>query len=58
MADLKLEQNFQGAPVMAEAAPAMADKRAATLRAERRIVEAVSKVYEQWGFEPLDTGAF
>ena len=35
-----------------------ADKRAATLRAERRIVEAVSRVYEQWGFEPLDTGAF
>jgi len=35
-----------------------ADKRAATLRAERRIVEAVSKVYEQWGFEPLETGAF
>jgi len=35
-----------------------ADKRAATLRAERRIVEAVSKVYELWGFEPLDTGAF
>ncbi|MBK8958232.1 MAG: HAMP domain-containing histidine kinase [Proteobacteria bacterium] len=30
MADLKLEQNFQGAPVMAEAAPAMPDKRAAT----------------------------
>ena len=35
-----------------------ADKRAATLRAERRIVEAVSDVYEAWGFEPLDTGAF
>jgi histidyl-tRNA synthetase len=35
-----------------------ADKRAATLRAERRIVEQVSKVYESWGFEPLDTGAF
>lgn len=35
-----------------------ADKRAATLRAERRIVEAVSDVYESWGFEPLDTGAF
>jgi len=35
-----------------------ADKRAATLRAERRILEAVSKVYESWGFEPLDTGAF
>ncbi len=35
-----------------------ADKRAPTLRAEREIVEAVSAVYEQWGFEPLDTGAF
>lgn len=34
-----------------------ADKRAQTLRAERRIVEAVSDVYEAWGFEPLDTGA-
>ena len=35
-----------------------ADKRAATIRAERAILEAVSKVYESWGFEPLDTGAF
>ncbi|MGE5565723.1 MAG: histidine--tRNA ligase [Parcubacteria group bacterium] len=35
-----------------------ADKRASTLRAERRILDAVSKVYESWGFEPLDTGAF
>src|ERR1700761_5058343 len=34
------------------------DKRAATLRAERAIVEAVSKVYERFGFEALDTGAF
>jgi histidyl-tRNA synthetase len=34
------------------------DKRAATLRAERAIVEAVSRVYERYGFEPLDTGAF
>jgi histidyl-tRNA synthetase len=34
------------------------DKRAATLRAERAIVEAVSRVYEQYGFEALDTGAF
>ncbi|HRD47486.1 MAG TPA: ATP phosphoribosyltransferase regulatory subunit, partial [Caulobacter sp.] len=42
----------------ARAPRGFADKRAATLRAERRIVEAVSKVYEQWGFEPLDTGAF
>ncbi|HEX6860710.1 MAG TPA: histidine--tRNA ligase [Caulobacteraceae bacterium] len=35
-----------------------ADKRSPTIRAERSIVEAVSKVYESWGFEPLDTGAF
>lgn len=42
----------------ARAPRGFADKRAATLRAERRIVEQVSRVYEQWGFEPLDTGAF
>lgn len=35
-----------------------ADKRAAALLAERRLLEAVSAVYERWGFEPLDTGAF
>ncbi len=34
------------------------DKRAADLRAERRIIEAVSTVYERYGFERLDTGAF
>ena len=34
------------------------DKRAADLRAERRIIEAVSAVYERYGFERLDTGAF
>ena len=34
------------------------DKRAADLRAERRIVDAVSAVYERYGFERLDTGAF
>ena len=48
------------APVRPEArAPrGFADKRAHTLRAERRIVEAVSAVYERYGFEALDTGAF
>ena len=35
-----------------------ADKRADTLRAERRLLEAVSAVYERYGFEALDTGAF
>ncbi|MBV9511226.1 MAG: histidine--tRNA ligase [Caulobacteraceae bacterium] len=33
------------------------DKRADDLRAERRIIEAVSAVYERYGFERLDTGA-
>jgi histidyl-tRNA synthetase len=35
-----------------------ADKRARDLRAERRLLEAVTAVYERYGFEPLDTGAF
>ena len=34
------------------------DKRAADLRAERRIIDAVSAVYERYGFERLETGAF
>src|ERR1039458_1064438 len=34
------------------------DKRAEDLRAERRIVDAVSAVYERYGFERLETGAF
>ncbi len=35
-----------------------ADKRARDLAAERRIVAAVSAVYERYGFEALDTPAF
>jgi histidyl-tRNA synthetase len=42
----------------ARAPRGFADKRAADLRAERQILEAVSRVYERYGFEPLDTGAF
>jgi len=34
------------------------DRRARELTAERRILAAVSAVYERWGFEPLETGAF
>src|ERR1700742_4587724 len=34
------------------------DKRAADLRAERRILTAVSAVYERYGFEQLETPAF
>ncbi|WP_235562692.1 ATP phosphoribosyltransferase regulatory subunit, partial [Brevundimonas sp. Root1423] len=35
-----------------------ADRRGADLTAERRLVARVSEVYERWGFEPLETGAF
>ncbi len=35
-----------------------ADRRGRDLIAERRIVAKVSEVYERWGFEPLETGAF
>ncbi|RAK59831.1 histidine--tRNA ligase [Phenylobacterium hankyongense] len=34
------------------------DRRARDLVAERRILAAVSSVYERYGFEPLETGAF
>jgi len=35
-----------------------ADRRGRDLIAERQLVRRVSEVYERWGFEPLDTGAF
>ncbi len=34
------------------------DKSAATLAAERALVDAISAVYERWGFDALDTGPF
>ncbi|HEY2707411.1 MAG TPA: histidine--tRNA ligase [Caulobacteraceae bacterium] len=34
------------------------DRRSDALAAERRILEAVSRVYESYGFEALETGAF
>ena len=34
------------------------DRRADALAAERRILEAVARVYESYGFEALETGAF
>jgi histidyl-tRNA synthetase len=43
---------------LARPARGFLDKRAAALRAERRIVEAVSAVYERYGFERLETPAF
>ncbi len=35
----------------------LTDRRGRDLVAERRIVSAVSSIYERWGFEPLDTSA-
>ena len=35
-----------------------ADRRGPEVAQERRIVRQVSEVYERWGFEPLETGAF
>ena len=42
----------------ARAPRGFSDKRARDLGAERAIVGAVSRVYERYGFEALDTGAF
>lgn len=42
----------------ARAPRGFADRRAPELRAQRRLIESVSKVYESYGFEALDTGAF
>ncbi len=43
---------------LARAPRGFQDRRAGQIRAERRILEAVAAVYESWGFEALDTGAF
>ena len=42
----------------ARAPKGFVDKRADDIAAERRIVDAVSAVYERYGFEPLATGGF
>ncbi|RZJ05220.1 MAG: histidine--tRNA ligase [Brevundimonas sp.] len=42
----------------ARAPRGFADRRGRDLIAERRLVQRVSEVYERWGFEPLETGAF
>jgi histidyl-tRNA synthetase len=43
---------------LARAPRGFQDRRGDTLRVERRILDAVSQVYESYGFEALDTGAF
>jgi histidyl-tRNA synthetase len=48
----------EGTRPQARAPRGFQDRRARDLRAERRILEAVSRVYEAYGFEPLDTPAF
>lgn len=42
----------------ARAPKGFGDHRASDIRAERAIIEAVSQVYERYGFEPLATSAF
>ncbi len=42
----------------ARAPKGFADRRSGDIAAQRAIIEAVSAVYERYGFEPLDTGAF
>ncbi|HVY89995.1 MAG TPA: histidine--tRNA ligase [Hyphomonadaceae bacterium] len=34
------------------------DRTAAIIAAERKLVDAISKVYQRWGFDALDTGPF
>jgi histidyl-tRNA synthetase len=41
----------------ARAPRGLQDRRGLDLREERRILQAVSEVYERWGFEALDTSA-
>ena len=48
----------EGTRPQARAPRGFQDRRARDLRGERRILEAVSRVYEAYGFEPLDTPAF
>jgi histidyl-tRNA synthetase len=43
---------------LARAPRGFQDRRGGALGVERRILEAVSRVYESYGFEALDTGAF
>src|SRR5438445_13447680 len=42
----------------ARAPRGFSDRRAPQVRAERRILEAVARIYESYGFEALDTPAF
>jgi len=43
---------------LARAPRGFQDRRGGALSVERRILEAVSRVYDSYGFEALDTGAF
>ncbi len=42
----------------ARAPRGFSDRRGAGALAEQRIVQTLARVYERWGFEPLETGAF
>ena len=42
----------------ARAPRGFSDRHGAGALAEQRIVQTLARVYERWGFEPLETGAF
>ncbi len=56
-ADKRAPMSEQNRPE-ARAPRGFVDRRGRDVAAERAILSAVSKVYESWGFEPLETGAF
>jgi histidyl-tRNA synthetase len=62
-ADLSATAPADKRPAMSERPEARSprgfiDRRGRDVVAERSILSAVSRVYESWGFEPLETGAF
>ena len=57
MADSKPEAKKEGRP-KARLPRGFRDRGAAEIAAERAVIETVRKVYEGYGFEPLETPAF
>src|ERR1700748_1345327 len=57
-ATAKRELMTEDARPVARSPRGFIDRRARDLAAERRILNAVSEVYERYGFEALETGAF
>ena len=56
--DTSLAETPADARPEARAPRGFADRRGPEALSERRIVQTLAPVYERWGFEPLETGAF